>query len=228
MPPIQSDETQGMSAEPQAGVDRELVNAAIAGDRAAVQRLVARLTPVIQARVARCVLRYRPRGGHVRQDVDELAQDVFLRLFEDGGRVLQTWDPGRGLSLENFAGLIAERLAISSLRTGKRNPWREDAAEDEVLAAVPSVDATPAEEVASVDFMGRLHERLRETLTPLGMHLFNLLYVEERSVDEVCTATSLSADAVYAWRSRLRRTAQGLCRELLSETAPAARTPGLR
>ena len=189
MPPIQSDETQGMSAEPQAGVDRELVNAAIAGDRAAVQRLVACLTPVIQARVARCVLRYRPRGGHVRQDVDDLAQDVFLRLFEDGGRVLQTWDAGRGLSLENFAGLVAERLAISSLRTGKRNPWREDAAEDEVLAAVPSVDATPAEEVASVDFMGHLHERLRETLTPLGMHLFNLLYVEERSVDEVCTAT---------------------------------------
>jgi RNA polymerase sigma-70 factor (ECF subfamily) len=217
-----------MSAEPQAGVDRELVNAAIAGDRAAVQRLVARLTPVIQARVARCVLRYRPRGGHVRQDVDDLSQDVFLRLFEDGGRVLQTWDPGRGLSLENFAGLVAERLSISSLRTGKRNPWREDAAEDEVLAAVPSVDATPAEEVASVDFMGRLHERLRETLTPLGMHLFHLLYVEERSVEEVCTATALSADAVYAWRSRLRRTAQGLCRELLSEAGPAARIPELR
>jgi RNA polymerase sigma-70 factor (ECF subfamily) len=228
MPAIQSDETQGMSAEPQAGVDRELVNAAIAGDRAAVQRLVARLTPVIQARVARCVLRYRPRGGHVRQDVDDLSQDVFLRLFEDGGRVLQTWDPGRGLSLENFAGLVAERLSISSLRTGKRNPWREDAAEDEVLAAVPSVDATPAEEVASVDFMGRLHERLRETLTPLGMHLFHLLYVEERSVEEVCTATALSADAVYAWRSRLRRTAQGLCRELLSEAGPAARIPELR
>jgi RNA polymerase sigma-70 factor (ECF subfamily) len=50
--------------------------------------------------------------------------------------------------------------------------------------------------------MGRLHERLRETLTPLGMHLFNLLFVEERSVEEVCTTTTLSADAVYAWRSR--------------------------
>jgi RNA polymerase sigma-70 factor (ECF subfamily) len=228
MQPIQSDETQGMSAEPQAGVDRELVNAAIAGDRAAVQRLVACLTPVIQARVARCVLRYRPGGGHVRQDVDDLSQDVFLRLFEEQGRVLKTWDPGRGLSLENFAGLVAERLAISSLRTGKRNPWREDAAEDAVLAAVPSGEATPAEEVASADFMGSLYERLRETLTPLGMQLFNLLYVEERSVEEVCAATALSADAVYAWRSRLRRTAQGLCRQLLSETAPAARTPDVR
>jgi RNA polymerase sigma-70 factor (ECF subfamily) len=180
---------------------------------------------VIQARVARCVLRFKPRSGQVRQDVDDLAQDVFLRLFEESGRVIASWDPARGLSLENFAGLVAERLAISSLRTGKRSAWREDEADEEALAAVPSVEAGPAEEVASVDFMGRLHERLRETLTPLGMHLFNLLYVEERSVEEVCAATELSADAVYAWRSRLRRTAQSLCRQLVSETAAPARTP---
>ena len=214
-----------MTGEPQASIDRELVAAALDGQRAAVARLVARLTPVIQARVARCVLRYKPRSGQVRQDVDDLAQDVFMRLFEERGRVLSSWDPARGLSLENFAGLVAERLAISSLRTGKRNPWREDEADEEALAAVPSAEAGPAEEVASADFMGRLHERLRETLTPLGLHLFNLLYVEERSVDEVCAATKLSADAVYAWRSRLRRTAQGLCQQLVSETAEPARTP---
>jgi RNA polymerase sigma-70 factor (ECF subfamily) len=214
-----------MTGEPQASIDRELVAAALDGQRAAVARLVARLTPVIQARVARCVLRYKPRSGQVRQDVDDLAQDVFMRLFEQRGRVLSSWDPARGLSLENFAGLVAERLAISSLRTGKRNPWREDEADEEALAAVPSAEAGPAEEVASADFMGRLHERLRETLTPLGLHLFNLLYVEERSVDEVCAATKLSADAVYAWRSRLRRTAQGLCQQLVSETAEPARTP---
>jgi RNA polymerase sigma factor (sigma-70 family) len=214
-----------MTGEPQASIDRELVTAALDGQRAAVARLVARLTPVIQARVARCVLRYKPRSGQVRQDVDDLAQDVFLRLFEERGRVLSSWDPSRGLSLENFAGLVAERLAISSLRTGKRNPWREDEADEEAIAAMPSAEAGPAEEVASADFMGRLHERLRETLTPLGLHLFNLLYVEERSVDEVCAVTKLSADAVYAWRSRLRRTAQGLCQQLVSETAEPARTP---
>ena len=214
-----------MSGEPQASLDRELVTAALAGQRDAVARLVARLTPVIQARVARCVLKFKPRSGQVRQDVDDLAQDVFMRLFEERGRVLQSWDPGRGLSLENFAGLVAERLAISTLRTGKRNPWREDEADEEALAAMPSAETGPAEEVASADFMGRLHERLRETLTPLGMHLFNLLYVEERSVEEVCAATELSADAVYAWRSRLRRTAQNLHQQLVSEAAAPARTP---
>ena len=78
-------------------------------------------------------MRYKPGSGRVRQDVEDLAQDVFLRLFEENGRVLRSWDPARGLSLENFAGLVAERHAISTLRTGKRNPWREDEAEEGVL-----------------------------------------------------------------------------------------------
>ena len=67
-------------------------------------------------------------------------------------------------------------------------------------------------------------DRLRETLSPLGMHLFELLYVQDQTVEEVCGATSLSADAVYAWRSRLRRTARTLYRELVSETPAPART----
>ena len=217
-----------MSGEPQASVDRELVSAALDGERRAVARLVARLTPVIQARVARCVLRFRAGSGRVRQDVDDLAQDVFLRLFEEDGRVLRSWDPTRGLSLENFAGLVAERHAISHLRTGKRNPWREEEAAEEMLAELPSAAVEPAQEVASADFMSRLHERLRETLTPLGMHLFELLYVEERTVEEVCSATALSTDAVYAWRSRLRRTARELCQQLASEQPAPARTPSVR
>jgi RNA polymerase sigma factor (sigma-70 family) len=213
-----------MSGEPQ-GTDSDLVQAALAGERTAVVRIVERLTPVIQARVARCVLRYRAGSGHVRQDVDDLAQDVFVRLFEEGGRVLLAWDPERGASLENFVGLVAERHAISSLRTGKRNPWREEAMDDVTLDAAPSAQPGPAEEVAAADLMDRLHDRLRETLSPLGMQLFGLLYVEELSVEDVCRTTRLSSDAVYAWRSRLRRTAQALYRELVSEGRAPARMP---
>jgi RNA polymerase sigma-70 factor (ECF subfamily) len=58
------------------------------------------------------------------------------------------------------------------------------------------------------------------------MHLFELLYVEEHTVEEVCAATRLSPDAVYAWRSRLRRTAQSLYGQLVSETPASARRPG--
>ena len=46
--------------------------------------------------------------------------------------------------------------------------------------------------------------RLEQGLTPQGCELFRRLYVEEQSVSRVCSALSLSADAVYAWRSRMR------------------------
>src|SRR6185503_6782407 len=96
-------------------------------DGLALERLVQLLTPVIQARVARTLYRRRwGRGGgyNVRQDVEDLTQDVFLKLFANDGRVLRSWRQERGLSLENFIGLVAEFHTISYLRSGRRNPWK--------------------------------------------------------------------------------------------------------
>src|ERR1700710_2002550 len=114
-----------MSSEDTSG----LVRQALTGDQTALTRLVALLTPVIQGRVARTLLarRYRLAGGRdVRQEVEDLSQDVFLALFSRDGYVLRTWQAERGLSLENFVGLIAERQVLSFLRSGRRNPWKEE------------------------------------------------------------------------------------------------------
>ena len=116
-----------------------LVAHALSGDPAALTRLVALLTPVIQARVARTLLARRFRlaaGRDVRQEVEDLSQEVFLALFARGGRVLRAWEPERGLSLENFVGLVAERQVLSFLRSSRRNPWPEETAfaEDELDA----------------------------------------------------------------------------------------------
>src|SRR5262245_39126253 len=105
------------------------VHRALAGDDQALNRLVAMLTPVIQSRVARGLLSRRvgsASGRNVRQEVEDLTQEVFLVLFADGGKVLRSWEPERGLTLPNFVGLVAERQTASILRSGKRNPWRED------------------------------------------------------------------------------------------------------
>jgi RNA polymerase sigma-70 factor, ECF subfamily len=64
-----------------------------------------------------------------------------------------------------------------------------------------------------------LLDRLREKLSPLGQRLFELLFVQEMSPEETMAATGLSADAVYAWRSRLRRLARKLLAELSGNAA---------
>jgi RNA polymerase sigma-70 factor (ECF subfamily) len=116
----------------------EELERALRGDRASLRVLVGELTPVIQARVARVLLRSatgRQAGRAVRQEVEDMTQEVFVSLLEDGGKALRSWAPERGASLKNFVGLLAERQAMSILRSGRRSPWPRE------LAEVPGDDA---------------------------------------------------------------------------------------
>lgn len=204
-----------------ANADSARLAGALAGDEDAVADLVDRWTPVIQARVARVLL---GRGSvRVRVQVEDLVQDVFLTLFEDDGRVLGTWEPGKGLSLDNFVGLVATRRAVSYLRSGKRTAWREDPTLDDADAGGPvsvAGEPGPEERAASRDTLQRLLDRLRDDLSPQGWQLFDLLYVRQLEVPEVRDATGLTADAVYAWRSRLRRHARQVLASLSESGAP--------
>lgn len=202
---------------------------ALAGDEAALAAVVDHLTPIVQCRVARGLLRRRDRsapGREVRQEVEDLVQEVFLVLFADRGKVLRSWQRERGLSLENFVGLVAERQTASILRSGKRCPWQEDPTLLEEMDQA-STGGGPEESTATREQLRLLWTRMTEQLSPLGRHLFDLLFLQELSPDEVRQATGLSADAVYAWRSRLRRLARRLLGEV-SEAAPTRRRTTMR
>lgn len=199
-----------------------LVTDALAGEEEAISELVGRLTPVIQARVARVVLALRGHGAGpsgIRAQVEDLTQEVFLTLFADGGRVLSSWAPERGLSLENFVGLVARRRALSVLRVGRGTPWREDPTFGGDMEAVddPAPAPGPEARTASRQELARLLARLREELSPLGWHLFEILFLRESSVEEAGAETGLSRDALYAWRSRLKRLARRLAAEGVSD-----------
>ena len=205
---------------------QEEVRRALAGEEPALTRLVQRLTPVIQKRVARGLLLWRTgkaAGRDVRQEVEDITQEVFLALFADGGKALRSWQPERGLSLLNFVGLVAERQTASILRSGKRSPWKDESPlPEDFNQAAP--DRGPEEITASREQLELLLGRLTEELSPLGRHLFDLLFLRELPVEEVMRQTGMRADAVYAWRSRLRRLAVRLLDER-SENRVAARRP---
>lgn len=198
--------------------EQRLVAQALAGHEPALASLVELLTPVVQARVARAMFNHRPAVGQsIRQQVEDLTQEVFLTLFDDDARVIRSWSSSRGLSLQNFVGLVAQRRTISILRTGKRSPWREDPTLDDQLDAAAS-DPGPEDQTASREEMRLLLHRLKEELSPLGWQLFDLLFIQERSVDTARSVTGMSRDAIYAWRSRLRKLARRLLTDILSES----------
>lgn len=189
----------------------------LAGDGAAITEFVATMTPIIQARVARVLLKGVSRD--IRRDVEDHSQDIFAHLFADDAKVLKRYDASHGLSLRNYIGLIAERRVISSLRSSKTNPWRESVSLDDEPVLVCG-HGTPETEATETSSLNALMDELRNTLSDQGWQLFQLLYVQDMSVSDVTGETGLSNDAVYAWRSRLRKAARSAQARL--QAGPAA------
>lgn len=186
-----------------------LVTGALSGDARALTRLVEVLTPVIQARVARTLLCRSRRSANLREEVQDLTQEAFLALLVNEKRELRRWRPERGLSLENFVGLIAQRRTFDFMRSDRRNAWKEEPAPDEDLdLAVDQPD--PRRIFISKEQLDLLLERLSEKLSPFGLLMFEVLFIADLSTEDVMAATGLSRAAVDAWRSRLRRLARKL------------------
>lgn len=196
----------------------EQVKRALAGDERLVRALVDTLTPAIQARAARALVRRKNAAGNreVRQEVEDLTQAVFVSLFASGGRTLLLWDPERG-TLQTFVRWVAEREIASILRTRKQNPWTEDPTLDESLDQRPGSEIDPEVVAGSRELLASIVERLRGRISGKGQALFDLLILDGRSTEDVSSLMNMSPDAVYAWRSRLGRLAREIAAELVSE-----------
>lgn len=190
-------------------VDPTQVARALDGDHQAMQVLVEGLLPVVQTEVGYALVHgARIESRDPRQEVRDFVQEVFVQLLAKRGKVLRSWDPERGRSLDSFVRLVARRQVAAILRSGRRSPWADKpVAADELERERELIvsDAATVARVESAEQLERLLARLDERLDERGMLLFRMLYVEERSVEEVMQTTDMTRDAVYAWRSRFRK-----------------------
>lgn len=192
-------------------IDQHFVCSALDGDPAALRAVVDSLTPIVQARVTRALLRrHEMRARDLRQEVADFTQEVFAALFTSDCKALRAWDPQRGLSFSNFVGLLAQRRVASLLRVRRRNPIGGETLRDSDVD-VGSEDARPVNleaQIASRELLTQLLEELEADLSPRGLDLFQRLYANEQSVEEVCAQTGLSPNAVHQWRRRLGQSAR--------------------
>jgi DNA-directed RNA polymerase specialized sigma24 family protein len=182
-----------------------LIAGVLAGDRTARHRFVVQLSPVVRHRVAR-VLVHMARGNthqHTRrQDILDLIQDVFVVLLRDSGKVLASWRPTEGLSLQNFVGLVAEREAATILRSGRRSAWAEDPTDD--VCEASAFLTTPEGQACARQELELLCAFISERLSPRALELFRALFVNSESLEDVCVRFSMTATGVYTFRSRVR------------------------
>lgn len=195
---------------------QQWVAGSLAGNASALTSLVGLLTPIVRARIARLLMRSVGRQGRdIASEVDDLSQEFFLHLFSSDGRLLRNWEPLRGLSLENYVGLLATRATISTLRSRKKSPYTEQPADPSTLAETGGQVRSAGESVDSRDLLERLATELRARLTETGFEMFYRLYVWEQTPKEIEDQTGMRLEAIYQWRTRLAKRAREVRSELL-------------
>jgi RNA polymerase sigma factor (sigma-70 family) len=190
------------------------IHHACQGERRALAKLVDELLPVIKVEVVVALHRRASAVGRdASQDVDDFVQDVLVHLLAQDGRVLRRWDPQRGRSLASFVRLVTRHRVARRLEGFRGNPWSDDPTEGEQLEGLHAESSDTFRRLASRERLARLLEHLRARLNERGLVLFQLIYVEQRSIPEVCETVGMSRAAVDQWSSRLRQLARGLAKE---------------
>jgi RNA polymerase sigma factor (sigma-70 family) len=170
----------------------QLMRAAQSGDRAAYERLLREISPLIRALVR--------RHCSNRADIEEMVQDTLLTLH----RVRHTYDPGRpfcpwlaAIAWRRSIDALRRRIRVSRYETPEQGVYEtfSDAAANSDLEGVRS-----AEEVE--DLLRLLPARQREALQSLKL--------KEMTLAEASVASGQSVAALKVNTHRALKTLRGL------------------
>jgi RNA polymerase sigma factor (sigma-70 family) len=145
----------------------------IAGDKAAWDHFVVRFAGLIAAAARRVV----GPGG----EVEDIAQDVFLRLCKDDFRLLRQFDPARA-GLTTWLTIVARSVAHDAVRRRR--------------APTQSLDETPE---AALAVEPRFHEPIKlppGLLSPRQQLIVTMLYERDMDVSEIAGALGIDAQTV--------------------------------
>lgn len=172
---------------------RALVKAALAHDDDAARELVRRLYPL----VAKIVRGHRPG----RTSEEDLSQMIFIKLFQKlsqfSGKV----------PLEHWVSRIAVNTCLNQIAAEKVRPeLRHADLSEEEQAVVQNLAASSEELGPDRRFASRqLVEHLLDLLKPAERLVIDLLYLQQRSVEEIRQLTGWSASLIKVRAFRARR-----------------------
>ena len=147
--------------------------ALVAGSKPAWDRFVERYAGLIVSAIRRVI----GPGG----EVDDIAQDVFLRLCKDEYRLLRQFDPARA-GLTTWLTIVARSVAHDSIRRRRAPTQTQDDTPEAAFAVEP-----------------RLPETVKippGLLSPRQQLVLTMLYHREMEVGEIAEALAIDAQTV--------------------------------
>lgn len=186
--------------------EQELLNKALDKDPRAVKQLIEYLEPALLIK-ANALVQFGGSGG--RFEIKDLVQVAWRELISNHWKMLRQWDPHRNVSLKAFVGVVSARRMISELRKQKKN-WNELSTSPEDLSHIAEAVDFLEEKISNQQLVELVVKELRSRLTKQGEQAFNVLYLEELSVEEASERTSLSKASLYGYRNRIKHLAQAI------------------
>lgn len=138
-----------------------------------------------------------------RSDEEDLAQEIFLKLFSR----LDQYEARAGIPLEHWVSRLAVRTCFDALRAKGRRPEVRmgDLSEEQRawLEFMTAEESAPSDSTAAsaLELVGRLLSQL----PPEDRLVISLLDLEERSVKEIAAITGWSVSLVKVRAFRARR-----------------------
>lgn len=211
--------------------DRDLIDRCAAGNRSAWVELVGRFDGKVLRAVSRTC------GQTCPDDVEDVRQEVWSRLWRDDHALLRSLRAGHEHSLPSFLAVMARTCALDHLKARRIRPSAAPSPDAE--GALESDAPTPEDHAAAQRWSACLAETLR-LVAAQGAHpgrdgdILRLHYEEGYSATEIAAmGVGLPLDGVESVLRRTRDKIERTAREQLGETpagpapAPSSERPSL-
>ena len=154
------------------------------GSAAAWRTFVAVSAPVIWGQVRRCFARYGAKLDEI--DMEDVSQNVFLRLSRGNYALLRRFDPSRA-KLSTYLGIITHSCSVDFLR--KRRATTEDIADYAQALAAPE---------NQYGMIGEGVFRLlpNHLLSQRQEMILHKLFQEDQDVEEVARALNVESQTI--------------------------------
>ncbi len=169
----------------------------------AFERLRRRLDPYIRARAGRSAFA-GAAGGH---GVDDLVQDVWVKLLADDAKLLRGWDPKRA-TLPGYVNLIAGQSVVQTLRRDTAQRRRPEGGFTGPNSQAPAAAPNPEQRAGDREALSGLWTHLERQLPTQGALVLRMLYVDRREPKVISQALDMPLPTVHGWRFKIKKLAE--------------------
>ncbi|MBM4246537.1 MAG: sigma-70 family RNA polymerase sigma factor [Deltaproteobacteria bacterium] len=196
----------------------ELLQGCIRGDVDARRRLVTEYSGIVSYGVSVIFQQFgRPS---LKQEIEDICQDVFLALFDQDARKLRQYQGRNGCSLASWLRVVANRLTIDRLRREGRTVSLDDPDNIEswrVREAQPDARPGPEPLVAEAQRASRVRDLIAQ-LAPKDQLFVQLFYFQGLPIEEVANTIGITTNAAYVRKMRLHEKLRRLASEKFEGT----------